>query len=393
MTPDKPLPFARPDIGQGEIDAVVDVLQSGWLTTGQRCRQFEKEFAKAVGARHAVALNSCTAALHLSLEAFAVGANDLVFMSPYTFAATAEVVRYLGATPVFVDIDPVTLNIDVESLRVSVKERLDGHAGRPRAIIPVHIAGVPCQMDKIWEVAREANLVVVEDAAHAFPAAQHGRQVGQIPSDVDGTTCFSFYATKTITTGEGGMLATDDRHIAERARTMSLHGLSRQAWSRYSESGNWMYDIVAPGYKYNLTEIAAAMGIVQLTRALEMWKRRCEIATAYTHAFNAITTVECPTVPSGSDSAWHLYLLRVNPEDGAPPRDKLIDDLRTLGVGTSVHFIPLHMHSYYRQTYGLQPQDFPIARNEFERVISLPIYSAMSDDDVSRVVEAVSSLV
>jgi len=387
MTSDKPLPFAVPDIGQREIDAVVDVLKSRWLTTGQQARRFEEEFAASVGATHAVALNSCTAALHLSLEALDVRPGHLVFMSPYTFAATAEVVRYLGATPVFVDIDPVTLNLDPGRLREAVEGRLDARQGRPRAIVPVHIAGVPCDMDAIWALARDSGLAVVEDAAHAFPSAYRGRPVGSLPGDIPGTACFSFYATKTITTGEGGMLVTEDQDVADRARSMSLHGLSRQAWTRYAEGGSWAYDIVAAGYKYNLTDLAAALGIVQLSRAEQMSARRAEIAAAYTRAFARLDALECPTVPDGVQTSWHLYLLRLN--DWAPiGRDRFIEELNAAGIGTSVHFIPLHLHSYYVSEYGYAPEDFPVATAQFRRVVSLPIYSAMSDGDVARVIDA-----
>ena len=392
MSYGKPLPFALPDIGEREIEAVVDVLRSGWLTTGERCRRFEEEFGQAVGATHAVALNSCTAALHLSLEALEVGPGDLVFMSPYTFAATAEVVHYLGATPVFVDIDPVTLNIDPDLLRHAVESRLDGQRGRPRVIMPVHIGGVPCAMDRIWELARETGLAVVEDAAHAFPAAHHGRSVGSIPVDVKGSACFSFYATKTITTGEGGMLTTEDAALADRARSMSLHGLSRQAWGRYSEGGSWAYDIVAPGFKYNLTDTAAALGVVQLARAEEMRDRRAQIASTYTEVFSHNDALECPVVPPGTDSAWHLYPLRLRSNKALLSRDEVITELAGRGVGTSVHFIPLHLHSYYSRTYGYAAADFPVATAQFQRVVSLPIYSSMTRADVERVVEAVRDL-
>lgn len=392
VSQDKPLPFAVPDIGEEEIDAVVEVLRSRWLTTGQQCRRFEEEFAAAVGATHAVALNSCTAALHLSLEALGVGPDDLVFMSPYTFASTAEAVRYLGATPVFVDIDPRTLNIDVRQLRAAVESRLDGGSGRPRVVMPVHIGGVPCAMGEIWDLARETGLAVVEDAAHAFPASYGGRPVGSMPADVSGTACFSFYATKTLTTGEGGMLTTEDDALADRARSMSLHGLSRQAWTRYAEGGSWAYDIVAPGFKYNLTDLAAAMGLVQLTRAEEMLERRREIAAAYTAAFGRLEGLECPTIPDGVDTAWHLYLLRLDSGTGAPARDDFVAALNARGIGTSVHFIPLHLHSYYAAEYGYRPEDFPAATAEFRRACSLPIYSAMTDADVRRVIDAVGEV-
>jgi dTDP-4-amino-4,6-dideoxygalactose transaminase len=391
VTSEKPLPFALPDIGQAEIDAVTDVMRSRWLTTGQQCRQFEEAFATAVGATHAVALNSCTAALHLSLEALGVCDGDLVFMSPYTFAATAEVVSYLRATPVFVDVDPVTLNIDPAQLRAAVASRMDGRSGRPRVIMPVHIAGVPCAMDELWALAREYDLAVVEDAAHAFPASYQGRPIGRVPDGIAGSVCFSFYATKTITTGEGGMLVTEDPALADRARSMSLHGLSRQAWARYADGGSWAYDIIAPGFKYNLTDVAAAMGLVQLARAEAMQARRAEIAEAYNAAFAELAGLECPSVPTGTETAWHLYLLRLD-DDLRLGRDGFVRRLTALGIGTSVHFIPLHLHSYYVQQYGYRAEDYPVAAAEFRRVISLPIYSAMSDADARRVIAAVKAI-
>lgn len=381
------VPFALPDLTEREIAAVVEVLESRWLTTGSRAAEFERAFADAVGARQAVALNSCTAALHLSLEALGIGVGDLVYVPTYTFAASAEVVRYLGATPVLVDVDPRTLDIDIDALATRVGHDLSGGPGTPKAVIPVHIAGVPCDMESIWSLARQHGLGVVEDAAHAFPASRAGIQTGWMPDDVRGTVCFSFYATKTITTGEGGMVTTQSSDLAERIRTMSLHGLSRQAWNRYAEGGSWRYDIVAPGFKYNLTDVAAAMGVVQLERSQGMRERRREIAERYTAAFASLP-VETPTVPDDVVSAWHLYVLRVAPDlDGE--RDRVVASLGSQGIGTSVHFIPLHLHSYYRDTYDLEPGDFPRATQEFGRALSLPIYSAMSDADVERVIEAV----
>ena len=383
------VPFAVPDVGEAEIDAVVEVLGSRWLTTGKKCRDFEERFAESVNATYAVALNSCTAALHLSLEALGVTAGDRVYMSPYTFAATAEVVRYLDATPVFVDIDPVTLNIDVSKLREAVERDLDGQRGRPRAVIPVHIAGIACDMDEIWRLARDTDIAVIEDAAHAFPAHYAGRSVGSIPEGIRGTACFSFYATKTLTTGEGGMVTTEDPEVADRIRTMSLHGLSRQAWSRYESGGSWAYDIVAPGYKYNLTDVAAAMGLVQLDRAREMLDRRRQIARAYNAAFSDSDGLDCPIVPKHRNSAWHLYVLRLNRGISPVGRDDLVQHLNRDGIGASVHFIPLHLHSYYRDAYDLKPFDFPQSLREYERSLSLPIYSAMSDTDVEKVIDSV----
>ena len=332
------VPFAMPDIGSAEIDAVTSVLRSGWLTTGEQCAQFEREFAQAVGASHAVAVNSCTAAMHLSLEALDVQPGDLVFTSPYTFASTAEVVRYLGATPVFVDIDPVTLNIDPTALREAVTASLSAGRGRPRAIIPVHIAGLPCAMDEIWALARDTGLAVVEDAAHAFPSAHGSGKVGTIPADVEGTACFSFYATKTMTTGEGGMLVTERAEVADRARMMSLHGLSRQAWSRYAEGGHWAYDIAALGFKYNLSDIAAAMGRVQLARSDEMTRRRGEVAAAYTAALSSVPGIAV----SGDPDRRQPFMAPVR----HPARRRRRDVSRCLhrrsGIAGHRHVSPLH---------------------------------------------------
>jgi len=390
MTPsDQPpqeLAFALPDITDAEVDAVVRVLRSNWLTTGAQTREFEERFAAAVNSPHAVALNSCTAALHLSLEALDVAAGDLVFLPSYTFAASGEVVRYVGATPVLVDSDPVTFNLDPQALRARIERAISTGEGHPAAVIPVHFAGVACDMEAIWAIASEFDLVVVEDAAHAFPSDYQGRRIGSMPDGVRGTACFSFYATKTITTGEGGMVTTSDESVADRVRLMSLHGLSKQAWNRYA-GGNWKYDIVAPGYKYNLTDIASALGLVQLARAEEMAARRREIAEHYTDVLSSCGVFECPTVPHDRVSAWHLYVLRLRNPLGEPDRDAMIDHLRARGVGTSMHFIPLHLHSYYRETFGYRPDDFPHAYDCYRRALSLPIYSSMSRDDVARVAD------
>ncbi|GGL29642.1 DegT/DnrJ/EryC1/StrS family aminotransferase [Phycicoccus endophyticus] len=383
------IPFALPDITDAEVDAVTAVLRSRWLTSGAECQAFEREFAAAIGAEHALALNSCTAALHLSLEALGVGRGDLVFVPTYTFAASAEVVRYVGARPILVDVDPVTHNLDPDALRLAIE--VSRHLGVAKAVIPVHFAGVACELDSLWEIAREFDLAVVEDAAHAFPASYAGAPIGTIPPDIRGTSCFSFYATKTITTGEGGMVTTNDPILAGRMRVMSLHGLSRQAWNRYS-GGTWKYDIVAPGFKYNLTDLAAAMGRTQLGRALEMRDRRREIAERYTAAFSDLTSLETPVVPDNRVSAWHLYVLRLAAGASEAKRDQAIDMLSAAGIGTSMHFIPLHLHSYYRTTYGYTPQDLPVALDLYQRSLSLPGYSSMSDEEVERVIEAVRDM-
>lgn len=331
------LPFALPDIGQAEIDAVSEVLASGWITTGEKTRAFEAEFAEAVGARHAVALNSCTAAMHLALEAIGLQRGDEVLTTPYTFAATAEVVRYFDARPVFVDVDPETLNIRADLLEGALTERT-------KAVIPVHVAGLPAELDEVHAVARRHGLKVIEDAAHAFPSDYRGTPIGSA-SDA---TCFSFYATKTITTGEGGMLTTDRDDWAERCRVMALHGISKDAWKRYSAEGSWYYEVVAPGYKYNLTDVAAAMGLVQLEKAEQMAARREAIARRYNEAFADERVLQLPAERADRRHAWHLYVLRLHLDQVTIDRARFIEELRARGIGTSVHFIPLHVHPYYR---------------------------------------------
>lgn len=376
------LPFALPDFDGSEIEEITKVVHSGWVTTGPVAKQFEKEFAAFVGVQHAVAVNSGTAAMHLALEAAGLKAGDEVITSPYTFAATAEVVRYFNAKPVLVDIDPVTLNINPELIPAAITERT-------RAILPVHISGQPADLDPIRDIARRRKLCVVEDAAHAFPARYKGRMIG---SEGD-LTCFSFYATKTITTAEGGMITTNNDAWAERCRVMSLHGISHDAWKRYTAEGNWYYEVVAPGYKYNLTDIAAAMGVAQLRKAARMLERRADIARRYTEAFGRLPELETPTVRPGVQHAWQLYILRLNLDRLTVDRAKFIEELKARNIGASVHFIPLHIHPYYRDTYGYRPEDFPLAYREYRRVLSLPIYSKMSDQDVNDVIEAVRDIV
>lgn len=371
------LPFALPDTGEAEVQAVNDVIRSGWLTTGMQVRAFEAAFAKYVGAAHAVAVNSCTAAMHLALEAFGIKPGDRVLTTPYTFAATAEVIRYLGAHPVFADVRPDTFNLDPDRVaKVIARERI-------AAIMPVHIAGEPCDVLALREVA--GAIPIIEDAAHALPTQLRGKRIGSI-SDA---TCFSFYATKTLSTGEGGMLVTGDERIADRCRIMSLHGISRDAWKRYTAEGSWRYDIIAPGYKYNLTDIAAALGIVQLSKLEQMWRRRSEIAARYDAAFGGCAELQVPSRDAANRHAWHLYMLRVDNAQVRGGRDAFAEELRKRNIGISVHFIPLHLHPYYRETYGYKPDDFPIATREYEREVSLPIYSRMTDRDADDVIEAV----
>jgi len=376
------LPFALPDIDGAELAEIKDALDSGWITTGPKVRQFEADFAAAVGARHALAVNSATAAMHIALEAVGLERGDEAITTPYTFAATAEVVRYFDAKPVLVDICSSDFNIDPAKIEAAITPRT-------KAIIPVHIAGLPVDMSAVYRIAQQRHLAVIEDAAHAFPARHDGHMIGSPPAafaDVTSVVCFSFYATKTITTGEGGMLCANDETIAERCRVMSLHGISKNAWNRYAAAGSWYYEIMAPGFKYNMTDIAAAMGLAQLRKAERMWLRRREIAQAYNRAFAGVAELQTPHDDGAKQHAWHLYMLRLNLEKLAIDRAQFVEELKNRNIGASVHFIPLHMHPYYQQTYGYQPDDFPVACHEYQREISLPIYSKMSDGDVEDVI-------
>lgn len=376
------LPFHLPHIDNQEEQAVLRALRSGWLTTGRETHEFEREFAQAVGARHAVAVNSCTAALHLALEAAGVGPGDEVIVPTMTFAASAEVVSYLRATPVLVDSESDTLNMDPAQVEQAV-------TSKTKAIMPVHFAGHPCDMNALLALARPRGIAVIEDAAHAFPAAYDGRMVGAIGD----MTCFSFYATKTITTGEGGMVTTDNEQVAEQIRMMSLHGISKDAWKRYRAEGSWYYEILAPGYKYNLTDMAAALGRVQLLKSPEFSDRRRRIAQRYDEAFAGLTALRTPASRGDIQHAWHLYVIQLVDGELNLSREGFIEALRAERIGTSVHFIPLHLHPYYRSTYGYGPTDFPVATRAFERIISLPIYSRMSDADVADVIDAVFRII
>lgn len=392
------LPFGLPSIGEEEIAAVVDCLRSGWLTTGPRVKRFEADFADYAGSRHAVALNSGTAALHLALEAIGVGPADEVLVPAMTFAATAEVVRYMGARPVLLDCDPDTMNLDADAMEAFLRDQCEpGERGalnrrtgaRVEAVMPVHVGGLACDMARIMALANEYGVLVVEDVAHALPSRFQGRMLGTL--GIAGA--FSFYANKNITTGEGGMLVTDDGEIADRARIMSLHGISQDAWLRFTEQGAWYYEILAPGYKYNMTDIAAALGIVQLRRADDFWASRRRLARRYSGQLREVPEVQIPASGMDEDShSWHLYVLRLNLEMLAIDRGRFISELKDRGIGTSVHYLPLHMHPYYRDTYGYCPEDLPNAAREYPRLITLPLYPLMADSDVDRVVTAVSDI-
>lgn len=400
MTKETHIPFARPSIGEEEIEAVAATMRSGWLTTGPRTLEFEKAFASAVGAKHALAVNSATAGLHLGLEAVGIRADDRVVTPVWTFTASAEVARYLGAHPLFVDVDSRTLNLDVDSMEKALMKAPSDVGNRVRAVMPVHFGGRPCDMDAILDLAAVRGLKIVEDAAHAFPASVASKSIRDSKRDVrkigsiGDATVFSFYATKTIATGEGGMVTTDDDGIAERIQVMRLHGFSRDVWNRYtSTKPSWYYEIVAPGYKYNLTDIASAIGLVQLGKS-ELFKARREaIAQAYSSAFAASDAFELPEPPgSKSSHAWHLYVLRLNLDVLSIDRDAFIREMAARGVSCSVHFIPLHLQPYWRDTYGLTPAMFPVASREFERAVSLPIYPDMTPAMVARVVDCATAI-
>jgi dTDP-4-amino-4,6-dideoxygalactose transaminase len=376
------LPFHRSDVGEEEVSEVLEVLRSGWLTTGPKVREFEREFAAMVGAEHAVAVNSCTAALHLALEAAGVSEGDEVLVPTMTFAATAEVVTYFRARPVLIDCVQDTLNVNADRIQQAITKKT-------RAIIPVHFAGHPCDLRPIHAIAQNHNLHVIEDAAHALPARYHGKMIGGI-SDA---TCFSFYATKNITTGEGGMVTTNNAERAARMRMMSLHGLSRDAWNRYSAQGSWYYEILSPGFKYNLTDIAAALGLAQLKKCERFLKGREQYAALYHEGFQDLPEIMCPPTASHVQHAWHLYVIQLDLDRLQIGRDEFIRQLQQAGVGCSVHFIPLHLHPYHRDRGGYQPEDFPVASRVYQRIVSLPLYSKMTEDEVNRVIETVRDLV
>ncbi|MFZ5548521.1 MAG: DegT/DnrJ/EryC1/StrS family aminotransferase [Pseudomonadota bacterium] len=374
------LPFALPEIGDEEIAEVVDTLRSGWVTTGPKAKRFEAAFTAYLGdpSLQSIAVNSATAGLHLALEALGIGPGDEVITTTHTFTATAEVVRYLGADVKLVDIDPATLNIDPAAVEAAITPKT-------KCIIPVHYAGLGADMPRLLDIARRHGLKVVEDAAHALPTTVGGQLVGTLGSDA---TVFSFYANKTITTGEGGMLVTRDAALADRARVMRLHGMSRDAFDRFTAKvPSWYYEIVAPGFKYNLTDIAAALGLHQLARLEGFQVKREALAAAYREALAGLPLVLPPEPAAGDRHAWHLYVVRL--AEGAPlTRDALIEQLFAAGIGCSVHYIPLHLHPYWRDRYDLRTGDFPQSQRAYERMVSLPLYTRMGEADVQRVATA-----
>jgi dTDP-4-amino-4,6-dideoxygalactose transaminase len=376
------LPFALPEIGQEEIAEVVDSMNSGWLTTGPKTAIFEKNFREYLDMPHALAVVSGTAGLHLALEALGVGPGNEVVTTPYTFTACAEVIRYLGADPVFVDIDPKTFNLDPMKIE-------DVISAKTKAILPVHLGGQPCDMTTILEIAQRHSLSVIEDAAHALPATYKGQMIGTLGD----ATVFSFYVTKPLATGEGGMLVTSSEEMAKRIRVMRLHGIDNDVWERYrSDKPNWYYEVVAPGFKYNMSDLMAAIGIHQLKKVDRFQERREEIARHYSESLGELP-LKTPYVARPKDKhAWHLYVIQLELEIIKISRDEFIEKMSEKGIGTSVHFIPLHLHPYWRDRYGFRPKDFPVALDCYLRAVSLPIYSKMSEEDVERVIRAVHAI-
>ena len=371
------LAFSPPMIGEDEIAEVVDTLRTSWITTGPKTKRFEKEFASYLGAPGGLALNSCTAGLHTALSVLGISAGDEVITTPMTFAASVNVIEHVGARPVLVDVEPDTLNIDPAKVIAAITPRT-------RAILPVHFAGHPAELDALYEIARAHNLSVIEDAAHALPARYRGRTIGSGENPV----AFSFYATKNLTTSEGGML-TGSREFLDRAAVVSLHGMNRDAWKRYGKGGNWFYEIVTPGFKYNMTDIAASIGLRQLERLAGFQARRREIVNAYNSSFANHPAFETPVERAHVEHAWHLYVLRLRPEALTISRAQFIDELTERNIGTSVHFIPIHLHPYYRDRYGYAPMDFPVAKGAYDRMLSLPLHPGLSQADVGDVIAAV----
>ncbi len=375
------LPFSRPALGEDEINEVIDTLRSNWITTGPKTKRFEADFAAYLKAPAALALNSCTAALHTALATLGIGPGDEVITTPLTFAASVNVIEHVGARPVLVDVEEDTLNINPAAIEAAITPRT-------KVILPVHYAGHPAELDAIWEIATAHGLAVIEDAAHALPAKFKGRPIGS----GDNPVAFSFYATKNLTTAEGGMLTGAADFLAQ-ARIRSLHGMSGDAWRRYGRGGSWRYDILFPGFKYNMTDIQASLGLWQLRRLAELQQRRREVVEAYHRAFAGERALEIPVERTTVEHAWHLYVLRLRLDALDIDRDRFIEELTTRNIGTSVHFIPIHVHPYYRDKYSYAPDDFPVAYSGFSRMLSLPLHPQLGDQDVADVIEAVLDVV
>jgi len=371
------LPYFQPSIGKEEIKEVVKTLKSGWLTMGPKTIEFEKLIAKYTGAKYAIAVNSCTAALHLSLIALGIGEGDEVIITPFTFAATANVIIQVGAKPVFVDIKKDTYNIDPEEIEKSITTKT-------KAIIPVHYAGQPCEMDKIMKIAKKHNLFVIEDAAHAIGAEYKGRKIGTIGD----LTCFSFYATKNMTTGEGGAITTNNKKLAEKIEILRLHGMSRDAWKRYSKKGSWYYEIEECGWKYNMTDIQAALGIVQLKKLDKFIEIRRKYVQIYNKELSKIKGIITPYEMPNVKHVYYLYPILLENYD----RDKFINKMAKNGIQCSVHFIPLHLHPFYRKKFGFKRGDFPNSEWVYEREVSLPLYPKMKYSDLAFVIQTIKNI-
>jgi perosamine synthetase len=387
------IPFFKPSIGKPEIEEVVDCLQSGWLTTGPKTKRFEQEFGSYMQRQHAVAVNSCTAALHLALDAIGLKAGQRVVVPTLTFAATAEVVRYFNAVPLFVDCRSDDLNLDVSDGRQRIESAL-ARGEEVAAIIPVHYGGQIGDVAGVKTLAREYNLRVIEDAAHCCPAYYRDNETS--PWKTVGTeaaiSCFSFYANKAITTGEGGMACTDSAEYADRMRIMSLHGISRDAWKRYTAEGSWYYEIIAPGYKYNLTDIAASIGLHQLRKADELHQRRSQWARLYSALLGDVEELVLPAVMPNRIHSWHLFPIRLKSDQFGLDRAEVISELKKAGIGTSVHWMPLHMHPYYRQQLGCEPSDYPCAAEIYPELITLPLYPDLTAEDVKYVCQHLKNI-
>ena len=373
--------FHKPFISEDEINEMVDTLRSGWLSMGPKTIRFEEEFNNYIGSKRSVAVSSWTAAGHLTLEAFGIQKGDEVIVPTMTFPATAEIVCYFGAIPVIVDVDEDTLNISLNEIEKAITPKT-------KAIIPVHYGGQPCDLDEIHEIAKVHNLKVLEDAAHSLPATYKGKKIGTL-SDV---TCFSFYATKTLSTGEGGMICTNDEEIAERCAIMRLHGINRDAWRRYSESGSWYYEVVAPGYKYNFTDLQASLGLPQLKKVDTMWEWRRKIASRYFEGLKDLNLITLPTVKNDRESSWHLFPVRLNLEMLTKNRSQIIDELKNHNIGVGVHFMPVHQHLYYSETFKLDDKNYPVASAAFPRLMSLPIYPGMTNESVEKVINNLTDI-
>ena len=372
------IPFSRPWIDDTEIEAVSQVLASKWISTGNRVREFERAFAEYLGVKHAIAVSSCTAALHLSLVVAGVGSGDEVITTPYTFTATAEAIRYVDAKPVFVDIHPGTLNIDTSQIEQAITPRT-------KAILPVHIAGIPCDMNALQDISQRYNLTLIDDAAHAIPAEYGGQHIGSIGD----LSAFSFYANKNLTTGEGGMITTNNDAFAEPLRTMRLHGIDKDAWARQSQRNIWHYDIATEGYKYNMTDIQAAMGVCQLMKLNKQHERRRNFAHIYQTELAKFPQISTPVAPDNArEHAWHLYIIQLPPGE----RDGFIGTLREANIECSVHYIPLHLFEFYQERYGYRVGDFPRAEAAFERVVSLPLHPGLTEEEIHIVIDMIGKI-